>query len=175
MVSTATTSAFHAKVAARLTSCSRACGVVRSVATLAIGDTTTNPMPIPQPRIGIRSSRRVLRKTLLSHMVALGGARAVALVVAKEDVLEARLVASERDDRIACCGLDHGVRRPLHREAHAVPVVQRLDFDHAVQWLESLGGNRIGKRDRDLVALDGLDLGNIPDTHEPPVPDDADG
>ena len=54
MVSTATTSAFQAKVAARLASCARACGVVTNAATLAIGETTTSPMPMPQPKIGIR-------------------------------------------------------------------------------------------------------------------------
>jgi len=54
MVSTATTSAFHAKDAARLISCSRACGVVTSVATLAIGETTTRPIPMPHPRIATR-------------------------------------------------------------------------------------------------------------------------
>ena len=45
---------FQAKVAARLTNCSRACGVVISVATLAIGETTTRPIPIPQPKMATR-------------------------------------------------------------------------------------------------------------------------
>jgi hypothetical protein len=53
-VSTATTSAFQAKEAARLISCSRACGVVTNAATLAIGETTTRPIPMPQPRIAMR-------------------------------------------------------------------------------------------------------------------------
>jgi len=53
MVSTLMGSAFQAKLAARLTSCSRAWGVVTREATLAMGETTTNPMPMPQPRIAI--------------------------------------------------------------------------------------------------------------------------
>jgi hypothetical protein len=54
MVSTAIASAFQANVWAMPTSCSRACGVVTRAATLAIGDTTTSPIPMPQPRIATR-------------------------------------------------------------------------------------------------------------------------
>jgi hypothetical protein len=47
-------SAFQAKLAARVTNCCRACGVVIKAETLAIGAITTSPIPIPQPRIATR-------------------------------------------------------------------------------------------------------------------------
>src|SRR5437588_13132464 len=106
MVSTATTSAFQTNVAARPISCSRACGVVSSVPTLAIGETTTSPIPMPQPRIATRWSRRLFRKTLLRHIAGLPGAQSVPLVVAEEDVLEARLMAAQGDDRMTGRRLD---------------------------------------------------------------------
>src|SRR5260370_27115515 len=172
MVSTAMASAFQVNVCAMLINCSRACGVVTSAATLAIGDTTTSPMPMPQPRIATRWSRRVLSKTLLNHTLRLLGGRAVGLVVAQEDVLEAGLVAGERDDLKACGSLDHRIGRSLHRQAHGVAVVQRLHVGHALQRLEGLGRNPARERDRDRVALAGLDLGPVTDPDNAPVADD---
>src|SRR5712691_5275293 len=116
----------------------------------------------------------VLRKTLLSHTAGLLRGYTVPLVVAQEDVLEARLVAGERHDWKAGGRLDHRVRGSLHRQAHRMAVVQRLHVGYTLQRLERLGRNRAGERDRDLVALDGLDLGHVTDAHETPVADDAD-
>src|SRR6195256_5013031 len=115
MVSTATTSAFQANVFARPISCSRACGVVSSVPTLAIGETTTRPIPMPQPRMATPWSWRDFRKTFLRHIPGLPGTQAVALVVAQEDVLQARLVTAQRDHRVVGRRLDHRVRRALPR------------------------------------------------------------
>ena len=52
-VPVATGSAFHANCAASATRAARACGVLIRVATLAIGEMMTRPMPMPQPRIAI--------------------------------------------------------------------------------------------------------------------------
>src|SRR5260370_7675458 len=107
-------------------------------------------------------------------MVGVPGARTVPFVVPKEDVLEARLNACQRNYRKARRRLDHSLRRPLHRETHTMPVVQCLYLDHAVQSFERLCGNRVGERDRHLVTLDGLHFGYVPDAHQAPVADDAD-
>src|SRR5712692_9129762 len=138
-----------------------------------MGETTTSPIPMPQPRIATRWSRRVLRKTLLSHTAGLLGGRAVPFVVAQEDVLEARLVAGERDDRKVRGRLDHRVRGSLHRQANGMAVVQRLHVSHPFQRLEGLGRYCTRKRDRDLVALDGLDFSHVTDANNASVTDDA--
>src|SRR5205814_3744331 len=108
-------------------------------------------------------------------MVRLRRARAVPFVVADEDVLEARLEARQRDDRIARGRLDDRVRWPLARQAHSMSVIERLHLDHSLERLERLDGNRRGERDRHLVTLDGLHLSYVPEAHETPVADDADG
>src|SRR5947199_7963193 len=107
-------SAFQAKLEAMLVSCWRCAVVARSVPTLAIVASPVRPIPKPQPRIATQEDRSVLVKTLLSNIARLLGRRAVALVVAKEDVLQARLVARQRPDAVVRRRLDDRVGRPLH-------------------------------------------------------------
>src|SRR3984893_14349948 len=107
-------------------------------------------------------------------MVGLRGTRGVRLVVAQKDVLQARLVAGERHDGIARRRLDHRIRGSLHGEGEGTPFIQRGHLNHAVQRLERFGWNRVGERDRHLVALDGLYFGDVPDAHQAPIADDAD-
>src|ERR1700674_3017266 len=98
----------------------------------------------------------------------------VIFVVAKEDVLEARLIAGQRNDAVARRGLDHSVGGALHREAHRVPVVEHLDVSHALERLERLGRYRLRESDGDLVALDVLQLVHAADAHEATLADDPD-
>src|SRR6266550_2758283 len=78
----------------------------------------------------------------------------VALVVAKEDVLQARLVAGQRDHRILGRLLDHGVSGALDRKPHSGAVAQWLDLDDTFELREGVRRNRLCKGDGDLVALD---------------------
>src|SRR5438094_1144190 len=97
-----------------------------------------------------------------------------ALVVAQEDVLQARLVARERHHLVLRRGLDHRVSGPLHVEAKTRAVVERLHAGHAVEQRERLGGHRLAEDDRDLVALDVFKLGNPAHPDQAPFADDAD-
>src|SRR5207248_4660112 len=108
-------------------------------------------------------------------MIGLRRARAVPFVVAEEDVLEARLVAGQRDDRITRGRLDDRIRGSLHRQVHPMPVMQRLNLDHSVERLERLDRNRRGECDRHLVTLDSLHLRDVPNADETPIADDPDG
>src|SRR5260370_992882 len=97
-------------------------------------------------------------------MVGLPGARTVPFVVPKEDVLEARLNACQRNDRKARRRLDHRIRRSLHREAHTIPGVQCPPLNHDFlrsRWRWVPGGlceNQRARgveegRDQDVLAL----------------------
>jgi len=55
-----------------------------------------------------------------------------------------------------------------------VTVVELFDLGHAIELLEGLDGNRLRKRDGDLVALDVLELVHAADAHEASLTDDAD-
>src|SRR2546427_286422 len=105
---------------------------------------------------------------LLSHTDGLW------LVVAEEHVLETWLVAGQRHDGVPRRRLDHGIRGALHREAHRRPSVQGLHVGHAFEPSKGLDLYRVGKRDRDLVALDVLELRDAADPDEPALADDAD-
>src|SRR5256885_16245130 len=105
---------------------------------------------------------------LLSHTGGLW------LVVAEEHVLETWLVTGQRHDGVLRRRLDHGIRGALHREAHRRPSVQGLHVGHAFQPSKGLDLYRVGKRDRDLVALDVLELRDAADPDEPALADDAD-
>src|SRR5260370_27319568 len=72
---------------------------------------------------------------------------AVALVVAKENVLEARLVARQRNDGVPGSGLDHGVGGALHGQPDRVALVQLLDLFHAVERIERIGRGTCGATD----------------------------
>src|SRR5690242_1210326 len=96
----------------------------------------------------------------------------VALVVLEEDVLQARLVARQRHDGIVGRGLDHSVGVTLHGDAHGVPAAQLLDLDDAVDPVERTGRYRLGEVDRDLVALDVIELVHQADAHEPALAND---
>src|SRR6266851_2316803 len=111
---------------------------------------------------------------LLNTSGFLRGRLPIRLVVLKEDVLEARLIARQRHDRIARRGLDDSVGRSLDGDAHGVAVVQRLDLDDAVHRLERVGRHWLSEKDRDLVALDVLQLVHAADADEPTLADDAD-
>src|SRR5438105_13519073 len=80
--------------------------------------------------------------------------RVVALVVAKEDVLEARLIAGQRDDRILSGLLDHRVCGALDRNPHGGAVAQRLALDDTFELRDGVRRYRLSKGDSDLVALD---------------------
>src|SRR2546430_14870939 len=108
-------------------------------------------------------------------MIGLRRARALRIVIAEEDVLEARLVAGQRDDRISRGRLNDRIRGSLHGQVHPMPVMQRLNLDHPVERLERLNRNRRGECDRHLVTLDGLHLRDVPSADETPVADDPDG
>src|ERR1700730_6454873 len=108
-------------------------------------------------------------------MVGLAGGRAVPFVIAEEDVLEARLVACQRHDRIVRRGPDHSISGSLHRQAYTIAMIQGLVLDDTIHILEGLSGNRTGEGDRDLIAFYRLDLGHVPDAHQAPITDDADG
>src|SRR2546423_5666719 len=91
---------------------------------------------------------------------------AVTLVVAQEDVLEAGLIARQRHDWILRSGLDHGVGRTLDGKAHGRPVVQGLDLDHSIELRKRVRRHWLRKRDRDLVALDVVQLVYAADTDD---------
>src|SRR5216684_350414 len=110
---------------------------------------------------------------LLNHTGGLLLRLAVALVVAKEYVLEARLIARERDDGVPGRGLDHGVGGALHGQPDGVALVQLLDLFHPLERIERIGGHRRGERDSELIALDCLDLSHAADAHQAAFPDDA--
>src|SRR5256885_13708682 len=84
---------------------------------------------------------------LLSHTGGLW------LVVAEEHVLETWLVTGQRHDGVLRRRLDHGVRGALHREGHRRPSVQGLHVGHAFEPSKVLDLYRVGKRDRNLVAI----------------------
>src|ERR1041384_5631201 len=98
----------------------------------------------------------------------------VALVELEEDVLQARLVARPRPDAVAVRGLDHGVGVTLHGDAHGAPVAQLLHLDDAIHRVERAGRYRLGEVDRDLVALDVVELMDKADAYKPAFADDRD-
>src|SRR5437588_9228266 len=102
------------------------------------------------------------------------GLAAVALVVAQEDVLEAGLVAGQRDHWKLRRRLDHRVRGALHGESNGQPVVERLDLGDPIEPGERVGRDRLGEGDRDLVALDVFELMHATDADDAAVADDRD-
>src|SRR5215831_995352 len=111
---------------------------------------------------------------LLNHTAGLPGGPAVRLVVAQEDVLQAGLVAAQRDHPVPRRRLYHRVGGALHLQAQPEPAGRRLDSGHAVQPLERLGGDGAGEQYGDLVALDVLHLGHSADANDPALADDPD-
>src|SRR5438874_13120497 len=97
---------------------------------------------------------------------------AVALVVAQEDVLEAGLIARQRHDWISRSGFDHCVGRTLDGKADSHPIVQGLDLGHPIEPCERLRRHWLRKRDRDLVALDVVQLVYAADSDDAAVADD---
>src|SRR5438270_605703 len=105
-------------------------------------------------------------------MIGLRRARAVRFVIAEEDVLEARLVAGQRDDRITRGGLDDRIRGSVHRQVHPMPVMQLDAVDELLEIgvidtttkmgevLEDLPARQIGIESRltGHVADEALDL-----------------
>src|SRR5260370_13175161 len=106
---------------------------------------------------------------LLSH----AGGLLVALVVTEEYVLEARLVARQRDDGVSGRGFDHGVGRALHGQPDGMALVQLLTLFHSFERIEQIGGHRRAERDGELIALDCPDLGPPPDAHPAAFADDT--
>src|SRR5260370_8289111 len=93
---------------------------------------------------------------------------AVALVVAKEYVLEARLIARQRDDGVPGRGFDHGVGGALHGQPDGLALVQLLDLFHSLERTERIGRHWRGERDGGPVALDFPVP--APPPHPPPPP-----
>src|SRR5262245_21717314 len=125
---------------------------------------TTAPNPMPQPRMPTRKSRRVLRYTLVNQnrergiLSALdvaasalladttgllcGGrdrralSRLAAVVVAQEDVLQARLVGGEVDRAVRHRHAQHLPKVALHRQARDAAAIGARGRRHAGQRLE---------------------------------------
>src|SRR5260370_31523350 len=79
---------------------------------------------------------------VLNHTGGLLLRLAVALVVPNEYVLEARLIARQRDDGVPGRGLDHGVGGALHGQPDGGALVQPLDLFHSFERIEQIGGHR---------------------------------
>src|SRR5260221_6794304 len=168
----ATGSGFQANELARLTSVARAAGVDTSEPTVAWTSNMTRPIPTPQPRMARRKSRRVLRKTLVNHMVRLLEGLTIALVVAREDIFQAGFVTGQRDDRMQRCRFDHAIQLARHGQAQRVPIGKLLHLLHTGKPLEHLGWRGVGKGDGNFVALDVLQFGYAADAHQLPLADD---
>src|SRR5438477_11018738 len=111
---------------------------------------------------------------LLSHTGGLPWCLPVALIEAKEDVLEARLVARQGDNWIPGGGLDHRVGGTLHRKADGRPVVQCLHVDDAVKLCERASRHRARKRNPDLVTVDVREVGDGAHLARATLAEDAD-
>src|SRR5258708_28270817 len=109
----------------------------------------------------------------LNHTGCLLLGRAVALVVPKEYVLEARLIARQRDDGVPGRRLDHGVGGALHGQPDGLALVQLLDLFHSLERTERIGRHCPGERGGELLALDCLYLRPAADAAPAGFPDDA--
>src|ERR1700730_17106663 len=99
--------------------------------------------------------------------------RALILVVAHEDILQAGLVADEVDERILGRDLDDRVDPALRREAKRPPVGRRLYPSHAIQPAERVGRRHGGEGQLSLVTLDVLHLCHAADARQAPLADDS--
>src|ERR1035437_726881 len=96
----------------------------------------------------------------------------VARVVAQEDILQAGLMAGQGYDRVFRRRLDHRVRPTLHRQVERVPAVHHRYLCDTLQALERLHRYIVGEGDRDLVALDVVELVYCADAHQSPLAND---
>ncbi len=82
-------------------------------------------------------------------------------------------MTGQGDNRILRCCLDHRIRFSLHRQPQRMPIGQCLHLRHAVKLLERLGWHRLGKGEREFVALDVLEFGHATHAHQLPFANDA--
>src|SRR5690242_75823 len=93
----------------------------------------SRPRPIPQPRMAMRYSRSVLRKTLRNHMAGLLGSlhsHAVILVVAQEDFFQAGFLAGQAGNGVLRRRLDDVIQPARDGEVKRMPIGKRLRLLH---------------------------------------------
>src|SRR5256885_1095710 len=120
------------------------------------------------PRYAMTPEMRPMRSR--ATLLADGGL----LVVAQEDVLEARLDAGQRNDLVAGGHLDHRVGGALHRDAQDVAFVQVLHLGDAIKPGELLDRHGLAEDDCQLDALHVPEVAHARDLDQPALADDAD-
>src|SRR5438477_265324 len=109
---------------------------------------------------------------LLNSMASLLGSQTIALVIAQEDVFQARLMAGQANDSILRCCLDYRICSSLDRQTQRMPTKQCLYLFYPIQRLERLCRDSICERDRDFVVFDVLELGHDTHAHQLPFTND---
>src|SRR6266516_3636488 len=108
----------------------------------------------------------------LNSMASLLGSQTIALVIAQEDVFQARLVAGQANDSILRCCLDYRICSSLDSQTQRMPTRQYLYLFYPIQRLERFCRDSISERDRDFVAFDVLEFGHDTHAHQLPFTND---
>src|SRR6266480_5245001 len=104
----------------------------------------------------------------LNSMASLLGSLTIALVIAQEDVFQARLVAGQANDSILRCCFNYCICSSLDSQTQRMPTRQYLYLFYPIQRLERFCRDSISERDRDFVVFDVLEFGH--DTHAHQLP-----
>src|SRR6266516_2440907 len=136
-----------------------------------------SPRPIPQPGMATRYSRSVLLHTvrnIVEHLPSGNDSGTTfRLVKTQEHFFQARLVDNEVDRIVPSRYFDHSMQCTLNGQVQIRRTASGDDAEYPWQVAEPLGRGRSGEAEVHVVLFDVLERGDLINSHQFALADDA--